>query len=197
MRSIAVALVLLSASVAEGQGASLVIDHVDISGYAATGHVRLFVDLLDAGNKPIPKQAKDKLRFYVNDAPADARVKAVKLALFKDTGLPLAIGVLTTDYAGFVPAPVGELSLFGFAKTGSGLLIKRLRPRVDHFSMWLYNEVGHTPAVAFTKRLDQAEKAVGALSEIRVLFLPYGQRRRRAAAGGAGVPRVYACPSGR
>jgi len=159
----------MSASIAGAKGASLVVDHVDVSHYAKEGLIRLFVDVLDADNKPIPRQGKEDLRFYVNNQPLGARVKSVKLTSFKDSGLPLAVGVLTTNYGGFVPKAVGEPSLWRFAQTGSMSLIKGLRSGTDWYAMWLYNEGGSRQVVSFTRDLKQALQTVKTLPHEHVV----------------------------
>ncbi len=160
---------VLFAFPALGQGDQMLIDFIDVSKYEKTGVLRFYVDIIDQNNQVVPEQEKSKLRFYINDDPInDEIIENVDLQLFKDIGEPLALGILFTNYGGFIPKSVGEPSLFSFSKTGIVELLKELTNRVDYCGIWLYNEEGNDLRVPFTSAIGRATNAIEELPEDRI-----------------------------
>ncbi len=163
---------MFAAAPALGQGDQMLIDFVDLGKYEKDGVIRFYVDIIDRNNQVVPEQEKSKLDFYINDDPINSEIiESVDLQLFKDVGEPLALGVIFTNYGGFIPKSVGEPSLFAFSKTGIIELLKELTPRVDRCGLWLYNEEGNDLIVPFTSNVDRAIETIQELPETRIVDL--------------------------
>ena len=158
----AFAIALLSASSALAQGDRMFIDYVDTSQYEKGGGLlRFYVDLLDAGNRPIDKLDVNKLSFLVNNEPIPMeKVLSTDLKTFETLGEPFAVSFLFTNYRGYVPKSAGEPSPFEAAKAGitgfvGALSKQRVRIRVD-----VYNEQGLDPIVEFTESQKNVKEAL-------------------------------------
>lgn len=169
-RLLGLALGFCIASTAFAQGDRLRIDHIDIKRYEKEGTVRFYIDILDRENKVVPEQDPNKLLFLLNDDPLDPEaIKSVDLRQYDDVGEPIAIGVLFTNYAGFIPKSVGETSLFRFAKRGIVEFIRELRPNKDKVGLWLYNEQDALKLIQpFTLNMGTAAEVVEELDDTKL-----------------------------
>ncbi|MFT7621521.1 MAG: hypothetical protein ACI9WU_000685 [Myxococcota bacterium] len=163
------AALLLFAAPAMAQGDQLLIDHVDVNKYEKDGLLRFYVDIIDGNNQVVPEQDRDKLRFYLNDdlLPPDM-IEDLELTTFRDVGEPIAVGILFTNYGGFIPKSVGEPSLFGFSKTGLKEFLDEFSKNKDWVGVWLYNEEANENIVPFTKNIPSAIDRIDELEEDRL-----------------------------
>ena len=157
-------LVALAASLpacAYAQGDRMLIDHVDISRYEKAKVVRYYIDILDRKNMPIPEQDKDKLSFYVDDESIDPEmVEALDVRTFKEVGEPIAVGIMITNYPGYVPQSETEPSLFKQSKAGVTEFLRELAQNKDQVGVWLYNEKSNVNLYPFSNNIDGAIDAI-------------------------------------
>ena len=144
----------------------MLLDYVDTAAYEKMGVLRYYVDILDPSNKPIEKQEPKLLSFFVNNEPVPLeKVLSVELRTFAEVGEEFAVGVLFTNYRGYVTRSAGEASLFGLAKNGIRAFITSLGKQKIRLGVELYNEGGREPVVEFTTNLKNAEQAIDSLPE--------------------------------
>ncbi len=161
-----VALLLAPCALAQDQ---LLIDHVDIGKYEKEGIVRFYLDILNGDNEVIPEQDKNELKFYVNDDPINEEIIAdVEMTTFRDIGEPLAVGIVFTNYGGFIPKSTGEPSLFAFSKRGLKEFLDELTNRKDRVGVWLYNEDSLDNIVPFTNNIEDAKDRITQLPEDKI-----------------------------
>jgi hypothetical protein len=156
-------------------GDELRIDHIDIKRYAQEGIIRFYVDILDQEQRVIGKQDENNLTFFINDEPIDSDIiQGRELRQFDEVGEPLAVGILFTNYAGFVPVNSSETSLFGFAKRGIIEFIRKLRGGTDMVALWLYNEDGMRYLHPFANNMKDAAQVVESLGDSRRIEISAG-----------------------
>lgn len=161
-----VLILCIAAPPARAQGERMTIDHVDISRYEEHGILRYYVDIVDQRSRPISLQDAAGLSFFANDDPIGPElIDGVELRAFKDVGEPIAVGILFTNYAGFIPKSGVEPSLFGHSRDGVVELLGALRQNKDKVGIWLYNDVRIDFIVPFTDDVDGAAARLRALSD--------------------------------
>ena len=164
------ALLTTAAAPAWAQGDRMQIDYIDSGKYEKSGLIRYYVDILNRDNEVIPDQDRTKLEFLVNDDPFDPEIIGnVEVKQFDDIGEPVAVGILFTNYGGFIPATPGEPSLFKFSKLGIIQFMSHMRQSVDWTGLWLYNENPMEAIVPFTRNIEGASDVIKELEEERII----------------------------
>ena len=151
---------------ASAQGDRMLIDYVDVSRYEKAQVVRYYIDILDRKNMPIPEQDKDKMSFYVDDESIDPEmIKDLDVRTFKEVGEPIAVGIIITNYAGYVPKSETEQSLFKQSKAGITEFLRELAQNKDQVGVWLYNEKSNINFYPFSNNIDGAIDAINELED--------------------------------
>lgn len=175
-RLLVVVLVLGATSSALAQGDRMLIEFVDADRYEKDGLLRYYVDILNRRNVVINDQEKGALKFYINGDKIPAElISSVTLQQFKETGEPIAIGVLFTKYGGFVPKSPGEPCPFCFAKRGLIDLMQELRTNVDSVGIWLYDEEGIDNFRPFTRNMESVVESLKDLPETKLVDIDDGE----------------------
>ena len=137
IRALRLALPLLLLATTAWSQDRMIIDEVDLQKYLKNkeGRIRFYVDILDKDNHVLEKQDESKLKFFVNDEEfktekEGGKLKSIKLQTFKDVEEPMAVGVLVTNYGGFVPANTGEQNMFAHGCAGLQDLLKEFKGKI-------------------------------------------------------------------
>lgn len=161
--------VIAFASPAYAQGDRMLIDYIDTGKYSKDGLIRFYLDVLDRTNSVIPEQDKKKLFFFINEEPISGELlKGVDMTLFRDIKEPIAVGILFTNYGGFVPASTSEASLYDNARRGLLEFFKELRQNNDWVGVWLYNEEGNDNIVPFSSNIEGAAEIIEQKKSTRI-----------------------------
>lgn len=161
------------------QGARLLIDDVDISSYEGSGAIRIRLDVLDRKNVAIPNLDVSKISIFVDNKPLGPKLTGkITLQTFQKSGMRMAVGILFTNYRGFIPQSSTEPNLFKHSKAGIVQLLLGLRPHKDIAGLWLYNESGVRLLTPVTGNIEAA------IAEVR-------RQPDRGADGRAAAPNFY------
>jgi hypothetical protein len=160
------AALLIAPQVGHTQDDRIFIDHIDVSKYGKNGRVRFYLDILDGRNRVIKDQDLKKISFFYNEELIVADdIDKVELSQFRYIDEPLAVGILITNYKGFINKNQGEINLFKYVKEGTISFLQGLQKDFDWAGVWLYNERGLENLQPFSKSTDGAIDSVRGVSE--------------------------------
>jgi hypothetical protein len=173
------ALLLVSAS-AQAQDDRVFIDHIDISKYAKDGRLRFYLDVLDGRNQVIKDQEKDKIKLFFNDEPiGEDWLEKIELSQFRKIEEPMAIGILLTNYRGFLARNSGEINLFKYVKNGITDFLGGLQSDFDWVGVWVYNEEALSKPHPFSTDVNGAVSAVRNISAKATGTADVGEEKTR------------------
>ena len=168
--ALTLALLLLVPQTGQAQDDRVFVDHIDTSKYSKNGRVRFYLDILNGKNQVIKDQEKEKISFYYNDEPIEKDdIEKVELTQFSQIDEPLAVGILLTNYRGYVARNAGEINLFKYVKEGTIEFLKLMKKNSNHWvGVWVYNEQGMENLQPFSKSIDGAIDAVRNVSDLGI-----------------------------